>query len=64
MIEVEGLRKEYGDVIAVDGVSFTAKPGEILISTTPVDHGLNNPVGLILPLDAHQLMLAATTEPF
>jgi len=29
MIEVSGLRKQYGDFTAVDGVSFTALPGEI-----------------------------------
>lgn len=29
MIEVEGLRKSYGDFLAVDGVSFTAQPGKI-----------------------------------
>jgi ABC-2 type transport system ATP-binding protein len=29
MIEVEQLRKSFGDLTAVDGVSFTARPGEI-----------------------------------
>ena len=29
MIEVEDLRKRYGELTAVDGVSFTARPGEI-----------------------------------
>lgn len=29
MIEVEGLQKKYGDLLAVDDVSFTARPGEI-----------------------------------
>ena len=29
MIEVEELRKYYGDLAAVDGVSFTAEPGAI-----------------------------------
>jgi ABC-type multidrug transport system ATPase subunit len=29
-IEVEDLSKHYGEVRAVDGVSFTARPGEIL----------------------------------
>ncbi len=29
MIEVQQLRKSYGDLTAVDGVSFTAQPGEI-----------------------------------
>ncbi|MEJ3747204.1 ABC transporter ATP-binding protein [Actinomycetes bacterium KLBMP 9797] len=29
VIEVTNLRKEYGDVVAVDDVSFTVEPGEI-----------------------------------
>jgi ABC-2 type transport system ATP-binding protein len=29
MIEVDELRKSYGDLMAVDGVSLSAKPGEI-----------------------------------
>ena len=29
MIEVEGLRKQYGELTAVDGVSFRAEPGMI-----------------------------------
>jgi ABC-type multidrug transport system fused ATPase/permease subunit len=29
LIEVAELRKSYGESIAVDGVSFTAQPGEI-----------------------------------
>src|SRR5579863_3564529 len=29
MIEVQQLRKSYGDLTAVDGLSFTAQPGEI-----------------------------------
>jgi len=30
VIEVEGLRKAYGERVAVDGVSFTVQPGEVL----------------------------------
>ena len=29
MIQVEDLRKSYGDTIAVDGITFTAEPGKI-----------------------------------
>jgi ABC-2 type transport system ATP-binding protein len=29
VIKVEGLRKQYGDIVAVDEVSFTAEPGAI-----------------------------------
>lgn len=30
VLKVEGLRKCYGDTVAVDGISLTAQPGEIL----------------------------------
>jgi ABC-2 type transport system ATP-binding protein len=30
VLQVEGLRKSYGDTVAVDGISLTAQPGEIL----------------------------------
>jgi ABC-2 type transport system ATP-binding protein len=30
VIEVEGLRKAYGERVAVDGVSFSVQPGEVL----------------------------------
>ena len=29
MIEVQELRKQYGDLVAVDGISFAAEPGKI-----------------------------------
>ena len=28
-LEVEGLRKRYGDLVAVDDVSFEVAPGEL-----------------------------------
>lgn len=30
MLEITGLVKHYGDVVALDGVSFTARPGRLL----------------------------------
>ncbi|MDD7804176.1 MAG: ABC transporter ATP-binding protein [Endozoicomonas sp. (ex Botrylloides leachii)] len=30
MIKIEGLRKSYGSFIAVDGISFSVNPGEVL----------------------------------
>src|SRR3954468_6285507 len=30
MLEVVGLRRRFGDVVALDGVSFTAEPGQLL----------------------------------
>ena len=29
MLELEGLEKRYGDLVALDGVSFTVRPGEL-----------------------------------
>jgi len=29
MVEVDGLRKVFGELVAVDGISFSARPGEI-----------------------------------
>jgi osmoprotectant transport system ATP-binding protein len=31
MIELQNVRKQYGEVAAVDGVSFTVQPGELLV---------------------------------
>ena len=47
MIEVEDLRKEFGDVIAVDGASFTAEPGEILGLLGPNGAGKSTSIGCI-----------------
>jgi ATPase subunit of ABC transporter with duplicated ATPase domains len=30
MIEVEGLTKRYGETVAIEGVTFSASPGDIL----------------------------------
>ncbi len=30
MIKIDNLRKSYGDFIAVDGISFSVQPGEVL----------------------------------
>jgi len=30
MLELDGLRKSYGEVVALDGVSLTARPGRLL----------------------------------
>ena len=30
MIEAENLRKNFGPLVAVDNISFTARPGEVL----------------------------------
>ena len=47
MIEVEQLRKCYGDLTAVDGVSFTAHPGEIFGLLGPNGAGKTTTIGCI-----------------
>jgi ABC-2 type transport system ATP-binding protein len=47
MIEVEGLRKEYDGLVAVDGVSFTARPGEIFGLLGPNGAGKSTTIGCI-----------------
>jgi ABC-2 type transport system ATP-binding protein len=47
MIEVEELRKAYGDVVAVDGVSFTANAGEIFGLLGPNGAGKSTTIGCI-----------------
>ena len=47
MIEVDGLRKSYGDLLAVDGVSFTAQPGKIFGLLGPNGAGKSTAIGCI-----------------
>jgi ABC-2 type transport system ATP-binding protein len=47
VIEVEQLRKQYRDVVAVDGVSFTAQPGEIFGLLGPNGAGKSTTIGCI-----------------
>jgi ABC-2 type transport system ATP-binding protein len=47
MIEVEQLRKSYGDLTAVDGVSFTALPGDIFGLLGPNGAGKTTTIGCI-----------------
>src|SRR5579871_178212 len=50
MIEVEQLRKQYGDVVAVKEVSFTARPGEIFGLLGPNGAGKTTTIGCISSL--------------
>lgn len=47
MIDVEGLRKNYGDVLAVDNVSFRAEPGAIFGLLGPNGAGKSTTIGCI-----------------
>src|ERR1700690_1553952 len=50
MIEVEQLRKQYGDVTAVKDVTFTAQPGEIFGLLGPNGAGKTTTIGCISSL--------------
>jgi len=50
MIEVDQLRKQYGDTIAVKDVSFTARPGEIFGLLGPNGAGKTTTIGCISSL--------------
>jgi ABC-2 type transport system ATP-binding protein len=57
MIKVEQLRKSFGEAIAVDGVTFSAPPGEIFGLLGPNGAGktttLNCICGLLTPTSGH-----------
>jgi len=50
MIEIEELRKSYGEVFAVDGISMTARAGEIFGLLGPNGAGKTTTVGCICGL--------------
>ena len=47
MIEVKGLRKEYGSLVAVEDVSFRAEPGTIFGLLGPNGAGKSTTIGCI-----------------
>ncbi|MEU9127595.1 ATP-binding cassette domain-containing protein [Kitasatospora sp. NPDC048540] len=52
MIRVQGLRKRYGDTLAVDGLSFTVRPGVVTGFLGPNGAGKSTTMRLMLGLDA------------
>jgi ABC-type multidrug transport system ATPase subunit len=51
-IEVNGLRKRFGPVQALDGVSFTVEPGRVTGFIGPNGPGKSTAMRVILGLDA------------
>jgi ABC-2 type transport system ATP-binding protein len=45
MIEVDSLRKQYGDLVAVDGISFSAAPGAVFGLLGPNGAGKTTTIG-------------------
>ena len=52
MIEAHGLTKRYGDKLAVDGLTFTVRPGVVTGFLGPNGAGKSTTMRLILGLDA------------
>src|SRR6516162_4682467 len=50
MLEVSGLHKRYGDLVAVHEVSFTARPGEMVGLLGPNGAGKTTTVSMIAGL--------------
>ena len=50
MLEVSGLHKRYGDLVAVEEVSFTARPGEMIGLLGPNGAGKTTTVSMIAGL--------------
>jgi ABC-2 type transport system ATP-binding protein len=51
-IEVRGLRKRYGETVAVDGLTFEVRPGEVTGFVGPNGAGKSTTLRLILGLDS------------
>jgi ABC-2 type transport system ATP-binding protein len=51
-IEVTGLRKRFGSTVALDGMSFTVRPGQVTGFVGPNGAGKSSTMRVILGLDA------------
>jgi ABC-2 type transport system ATP-binding protein len=61
MIEVEALTKRYGKTIAVDGLSFTVRPGHVTGFLGPNGAGKSTTMRMIVGLD-HPTAGTATVD--
>ena len=52
MIEVSGLRKRFGRTVALDGMSFSVRPGQVTGFVGPNGAGKSTTMRVILGLDA------------
>jgi ABC-2 type transport system ATP-binding protein len=52
IIEVNGLRKRFGSTLALDGMSFTVRPGQVTGFVGPNGAGKSTTMRVILGLDA------------
>jgi len=64
MIEVRELTKRYRSAIAVDGLSFTVRPGRVTGFLGPNGAGKSTTLRLILGLDAPTSGTATVDLPF
>ena len=51
-IEVSGLRKRFGPTLALDGMSFTVRPGQVTGFVGPNGAGKSTTMRAVLGLDA------------
>src|SRR6266545_3104548 len=52
IIEIRSLRKRYGRTLALDGLSFTAAPGQVTAFVGPNGAGKSTTMRIVLGLDA------------
>ena len=62
-IEVNGLRKRFGSVLALDGMSFTVQPGQVTGFVGPNGAGKSTAMRVILGLDAADEGKASLPQP-
>jgi ABC-2 type transport system ATP-binding protein len=51
VIEVQNLTKQYGETVAVDGLSFTVRPGQVTGFVGPNGAGKSTTIRMVLDLD-------------